>query len=158
MSGDVFDIEQIRRLIELMEEHNLAEVDLRQDQQQIKLCRGVTASAVAPMMMAAPAAAPAPPATSAAASASSTVADGANIAVIKAPMVGTFYSRPNPESPTFVSVGDSVNADSTICIIEAMKVFNEIPAEISGKVVAVLAKDGEAVEFGKPLFKVDTSA
>lgn len=154
MSGDVFDIDQIRKLVELMEEHNLAEVDLKQDQQQIKLCRGgvAAAAAPAPMMMQAPqAAAPA-------AAAPAPEADGANIAVIKAPMVGTFYVRPNPESPAFVKVGDTVNADTTICIVEAMKVFNEIPAEISGKVVAVLAKDGEAVDFGKPLFKIDTSA
>lgn len=154
MSGDVFDIDQIRKLVELMEEHNLAEVDLKQDQQQIKLCRGgvAAAAAPAPMMMQAPqAAAPA-------AAAPAPEADGANIAIIKAPMVGTFYVRPNPESPAFVKVGDTVNADTTICIVEAMKVFNEIPAEISGKVVAVLAKDGEAVDFGKPLFKIDTSA
>ncbi|QDV69824.1 Acetyl-CoA biotin carboxyl carrier [Rosistilla carotiformis] len=153
MSGDVFDIEQIRKLVELMEEHNLAEVDLKQDQKEIKLCRGGFAAAPAPMMMA-PAAAPAAPAAAAAAPAT----DGANIAIIKAPMVGTFYARANPEAAPFVKVGDSVNADTTICIVEAMKVFNEIPAEISGKVVAVLAKDGEAVDFGKPLFKIDTSA
>ncbi|QDS89392.1 Acetyl-CoA biotin carboxyl carrier [Rosistilla ulvae] len=152
MSGDVFDIEQIRKLVELMEEHNLAEVDLKQDEKQIKLCRGGVAAAPAPMMMQAPVAAAAPAPVAAAET------DGANIAIIKAPMVGTFYARPNPESPTFVNVGDSINAETTICIVEAMKVFNEIPAEISGKVVAVLAKDGEAVDFGKPLFKIDTSA
>ena len=72
-------------------------------------------------------------------------------------MVGTFYSKPNPESPAFVNVGDSVNAETTICIIEAMKVFNEIPAGVSGKVVAVLVDNEEPVEFGKRLFKIDTS-
>ncbi|QDV13602.1 Acetyl-CoA biotin carboxyl carrier [Rosistilla oblonga] len=155
MSGDVFDIEQIRKLVELMEEHNLAEVDLKQDQKTIKLCRGGFAAAPAPMMVP-QAVAPAAPAAAPAAAAPA--ADGANIAIIKAPMVGTFYTRANPEASPFVSVGDSVNADTTICIVEAMKVFNEIPAEISGKVVAILAKDGEAVDFGKPLFKIDTSA
>jgi acetyl-CoA carboxylase biotin carboxyl carrier protein len=84
-------------------------------------------------------------------------ADGPSIVVIKSPMVGTFYSRPNPKSEAFVKVGDHIEANTTICIIEAMKVFNEIPAEIRGKVVAVLAEDEEAVDFGKPLFKVDTS-
>lgn len=70
--------------------------------------------------------------------------------------MGTFYTKPNPKSPPFVKVGDHVDPDKTICIIEAMKVFNEIPAETSGTIVAILAQDGDAVEFGKPLFKVDT--
>ena len=150
MSGDVFDIDQLRRLIELMEEHNLAEVDLKQDQQQIKLCRSGGSVAPMPMM-------PIPPSPIAAPVASTaTETESASIITIKAPMVGTFYSRPNPESPAFVSVGSSINADTVICIVEAMKVFNEIPAETQGQIVAVLVQDGEPVEFGKPLFKVDT--
>lgn len=152
MSGDVFDIERIRRLVELMEEHDLAEVDLRQDEQQIKLCRGAVVPPQAPVAQVAPSVAAAAPVSSAAAP-----AEDANIVTINAPMVGTFYGRANPESEPFVTVGSSVSADTTVCIVEAMKVFNEIPAEISGKIVAVLAKDGEAVEFNKPLFKVDTS-
>ncbi len=70
-------------------------------------------------------------------------------------MVGTFYASPNPESPPFVKVGDHVGPTTTVCVIEAMKVFNEIPAEVSGQVVAVLVDNGEPVEFGQPLFKVD---
>jgi acetyl-CoA carboxylase biotin carboxyl carrier protein len=73
-------------------------------------------------------------------------------------MVGTFYVRPNPKAEPYVKVGDRVDSTTTVCIVEAMKVFNEIPAEIRGKIVAVLCEDGEAVEFDKPLFKVDTSA
>jgi acetyl-CoA carboxylase biotin carboxyl carrier protein len=72
-------------------------------------------------------------------------------------MVGTFYSRPNPKAEPYVKVGDPVDATTVVCIIEAMKVFNEIPAEVRGRIVAVLCDDGEAVEFDKPLFKVDTS-
>jgi acetyl-CoA carboxylase biotin carboxyl carrier protein len=71
-------------------------------------------------------------------------------------MVGTFYASPNPESPAFVKVGDHVGPESVVCIIEAMKVFNEIQAEASGQIVAVLAENGQPVEFGQPLFKVDT--
>ncbi len=71
-------------------------------------------------------------------------------------MVGTFYAAPNPESPAFVKVGDHVGPESVVCIIEAMKVFNEIQAEISGQVVAVLVETGQPVEFGQPLFKIDT--
>jgi acetyl-CoA carboxylase biotin carboxyl carrier protein len=84
-------------------------------------------------------------------------AEDTNIALIKSPMVGTFYSRPSPEADAFVKVGDHVSHDTTVCIIEAMKVFNEIPADVSGKIIAVLAENEEAVEYGKPLFKVDTS-
>jgi acetyl-CoA carboxylase biotin carboxyl carrier protein len=73
-------------------------------------------------------------------------------------MVGTFYGRPNPKAAAYVKVGDSVEASTVVCIIEAMKVFNEIPAEVRGKIAAILCEDGEAVEFDKPLFKVDTSA
>ena len=72
-------------------------------------------------------------------------------------MVGTFYSRPNPKAEPYVKVGDRVDTTTVVCIIEAMKVFNEIPAEVRGKIVAILANDGEGVEFDKPLFKVDTS-
>jgi acetyl-CoA carboxylase biotin carboxyl carrier protein len=72
-------------------------------------------------------------------------------------MVGTFYSKPNPNAESFVRVGDRVTPEKTVCIVEAMKTFNEIPAEISGTVLAILVEDGEFVDFDKPLFKVDTS-
>lgn len=147
---DVFDEDRLCRLIEMMKEHDLSEVDLQEDTQRIRLRRATT-----PVPGAAPVyAAPAP--SSAPVAAASEPADDPSIVVIKSPMVGTFYTKPNPKSPPFVKVGDHVDPEKTICIIEAMKVFNEIPAETSGTVVAVLVQDGEPVEFGKPLFKVDT--
>ena len=76
---------------------------------------------------------------------------------IKSPMVGTYYSKPNPKAESFVKVGSKVDVNTPICIIEAMKVFNEIPAEVRGTVTAILVEDGEAVEFDKPLFKVEKS-
>jgi acetyl-CoA carboxylase biotin carboxyl carrier protein len=79
-----------------------------------------------------------------------------NFAVIKSPMVGTFYAAPDPESPPFVKVGDHIGRETTVCIVEAMKVFNQIPAEVSGRIVATLVENGEPVEFGQPLFKVNT--
>jgi acetyl-CoA carboxylase biotin carboxyl carrier protein len=82
----------------------------------------------------------------------------ANIAYVRSPMVGTFYSRPNPKAEPYVRLGDLVSPESVVCVIEAMKVFNEIPAEVRGRVVAVLVDDEEPVEFGKPLFKVETGA
>ncbi len=148
--GDVFDEDRLQRLIAMMKEHDLSEVDLQEDTQRIRLRRHT--ESVAPVY----AAPRAPAATAAPAAAAASPADDANIAVIKSPMVGTYYSKPNPKSPPFVKVGDHVDADKVICIIEAMKVFNEIPAEVSGTIVAVMVQDGDAVEFGKPLFKVDT--
>ena len=149
---DVFDLERIRRLIELMKEHDLTELDLRQEEQQIRLCRGLSAAVAAVPM---PALAP-PPATSAA-PASPAAAEEAKTVFIRSPMVGTFYCRANPNAAPFVKVGDHVDENTTVCIVEAMKVFNEIPAEVRGRVVAILAEDEEPVDFGRPLFKVDTS-
>lgn len=154
--GNVFDLDRLRQLIELMETHDLSEINLRQGTEKVQLRRGAAqVLAAAPAVAAAPVAAPVAAAPAAVASGTS---EGANIVTIKAPMVGTFYSRPNPQSEPFVKVGQRISSDTVICIIEAMKVFNEIPAEISGQVVAVLVDDQQAVDFGRPLFKVDTSA
>jgi acetyl-CoA carboxylase biotin carboxyl carrier protein len=150
--ADVFDLERLNELIELMKDHGLTEVDLQQDDQKIKLSRGGSAPMMAPMPAMAPQAAATPSAPAA-----SDAAEDPNVVTINSPMVGTFYCKPNPDSPSFVNVGDRVGKDTVVCIIEAMKVFNEIPAEISGQVVAVLVENEESVEFGKPLFKVDTS-
>ena len=157
--GDVFDIDRIRKLIELMKEHDLGEIDLRQDDQRIRLCGAGHGHAflAPPMISAAPAAAPAGPASSPASTpAAADSLDGPHIAVIKSPMVGTFYSKPNPNAKDFVEVGSAVQNDTVNCIIEAMKVFNEINAEMRGKIVQVLVRNEEAVDFGKPLFKIDT--
>jgi acetyl-CoA carboxylase biotin carboxyl carrier protein len=157
--SSVFEIDRIRRLVELMKEHDLSEVDLRESRQRIRICRGPKDAPRAVYAAPPAAAAPSPAApTAPAAAAAGTAADGPNIVLIKSPMVGTFYSRPNPKAEAFVKVGDRVDLTTVVCIIEAMKVFNEIPAETRGKIVACLCEDGEAVEFDKPLFKVDTSA
>ena len=154
-SGDVFDVKKIRRLVQLMKDHDLAESDLEQGEQRIRLRRGgevvyQTPAAQAP-------AAPAVAETKAEDAAAATTEDP-NHSVIKSPIVGTFYTSSGPDAEPFVKVGDHVGPDSTVCIVEAMKVFNEIAAEVSGKVVAVLVANGDAVEFGQPLFKVDVSA
>jgi acetyl-CoA carboxylase biotin carboxyl carrier protein len=146
---DIFELDRIRSLIELMKEHELSEIDLRQSQQRIRLCRGSAADRQAYSL-------PPPLPPTAAALASPAAADDAHVLYIKSPMVGTFYSKANPNAEPYVRVGDHVDEATTICIIEAMKVFNEIPAEVSGRIVAVLVDDEEAVEFGRPLFKVDT--
>ena len=148
----VFDVDTIKQFVELMNEHELTEIDLQQGDQKIRMCKReslVAAAPVAPAMAA--------PATAAPAAAAAPV-DDANIVTINSPMVGTFYSKPKPESPDYVKVGDSVTADTCVCLLEAMKTFNELPAGISGKIVAVLVQNEEPVDVNKPLFKVDTSA
>lgn len=162
VTGNVFDVERIRRLVELMKEHDLNEIDLREERHRIRIQRGAAVQyapaptyAAPPPPMPAPTHAPAAAATGAGGPAAAS--DGPGIVTIKSPMVGTYYSRANPKSNAFVKVGDRVDTNTTICIVEAMKVFNEIPAEVRGTIVAVLCEDGEAVEFDKPLFKVDTS-
>lgn len=156
--NDIFDVRRIRRLVELMHDNELTEMDLHQDEMRIRLRREKEIVVAAPTALAAVPVAHAPVAPAAAASeaAPAPAADEAHIAMIKSPMVGTFYTAPNPESSAFVNVGDSVGPESAVCIVEAMKVFNEIQAELSGKIVAVLVKDGDPVEFDQPLFKVDT--
>jgi acetyl-CoA carboxylase biotin carboxyl carrier protein len=150
-SGDVFDIKQIRRLIELMKKHDLSEIDLKQADQQVRLKRGADDL---PRV----AAAPAPRLAEPAAAQPEQKADDSKHAVITSPMVGTFYRASSPEAAPFVKVGDRIGPESTVCIIEAMKVFNEIPAGVSGQVVAVLVENGAPIEFGQPLLKVDPEA
>ena len=157
-SSDVFDVRKVRRLVELMNEHELAEVDLRQGDQRIRLRRGqdpVVTAGGGPVPVAPAAAAAAPVASPSGESAPpAATAEDANVAFVTSPMVGTFYVASSPEAPALVSVGDSVGSDSIVCIIEAMKVFNEIPAECSGKILARLVENGDPVEYGQKLFKV----
>jgi acetyl-CoA carboxylase biotin carboxyl carrier protein len=151
--GEVFDVAKVRQFIELMNEHDLAEIDLKQGDQRIRLRRpeAVTMSATpAAPMSAAPSAA-----TGGERKSTEPAADEGKFIVIKSPMVGTFYAAANPESPPFVKVGDRVGPETTVCIVEAMKVFNEIPAECSGRIVAVLTQSGDPVEFNQPLFRVE---
>lgn len=152
-SGNVFDLKRISRLVELMKEHDLGEIDLAQGDQKIRLRRGGEMVAAPPAVVAAPPA----PAKSTAPPAPAVAESSPNLAVIKSEMVGTFYSASSPETPPFVKVGDHVGPDTIVCIVEAMKVFNEIPAGISGKIVAVMAQSGDPVDFNSVLFKVDTT-
>lgn len=158
------DTDLIERLLTLMNEGGLTELVYEQDDIKVKLSRrqdsGNGANTVV-LPAAAPAAAPvahAQPAPAAAAPAAAPVAEEeTGVELFRSPMVGTFYARPNPDSDAFVRPGDQVNGESVLCILEAMKVFNEIQAEMSGEIVACLVQDGEAVEYDQPLFKVRTN-
>ncbi len=150
----MIDIRKLKELVRLMVENDLAELDLRDQQETVTIKRGADNQpvVVAPAQIATPAAAPAQaaPDSDAAGSAS----NDAGLVAIESPMVGTFYASANPESDPFVSVGKSISADSVVCMVEAMKVFNEIKAECTGSIERVMVSNGDAVEFGQQLFLV----
>ena len=157
----VFDVNQVRELIELMESHDLNEVDLKQADQRIRLRRGIAGG---PVSYTGPPVAPAPQPTAGAASAAAATSPAAaapavddNTSLILSPTIGTFYSRPKPDAADFIKVGDTVNPDTIICLVEAMKMFNEIPAGVSGKIVEVLVKNEDAVHVDMPLFRITKS-
>jgi len=154
----MIDIRKLKELVRLMVENDLTELDLRDEQETVTVKRPgihavpqvVAAPVMAqPMAAAAPAAAPAAPAAAAAAAPAKEV-----LPAIESPMVGTFYATPGPDKAAFVTVGSKVGPDTTVCLIEAMKIFNEIKAETSGTVEEVLVKSGQPVEFGQPLFRI----
>ena len=166
----MLDIRKLKELIRLMVENELTEVDLKDEKETVSLRRegsqapvvqmspapAAPPAAPAPVAPAAAAAAPAPaaPAPAAAPASEPSPADTSNLEQITSPMVGTFYSAAKPESPAFANVGDTVTADTTVCIVEAMKIFNEIKAEQSGVIEKVLVSNGDSVEFGQALFLV----
>jgi acetyl-CoA carboxylase biotin carboxyl carrier protein len=157
----MIDIRKLKELVRLMVENELTEIDLHDQQETVTIKRGTEQGTVvqhqpviygggggggaapAPAPVAAPAAAPAAPVAEAAVD--------SNQQVIESPMVGTFYTKPTPDAKPFVSVGDHVGPDTVVCLVEAMKVFNEIKAEQSGVVEKILVADGDAVEFGQAM-------
>ncbi len=146
------DLQEVLKLLELMENHGLDEVEVEQGGTRIRLKKSSPVVAPAPVIVQAPHAAPAHAAAPAAPAAAP--AEDKNIARILSPMVGTFYRAASPDAEPFVNVGDTVNAEQVVCIIEAMKVMNEIKAETDGEVVEVLVENGESVEYGQPLYTV----
>ncbi|MFO1006131.1 MAG: acetyl-CoA carboxylase biotin carboxyl carrier protein [Planctomycetaceae bacterium] len=159
--GDSFDLDKLQQLVEMMEKHDLREVQLRRGDQKWMLKRGPqeVVHAVpmgghfAPAPVAhAPAAAPAAAPSAAAAPAAKTGEEG--LLQVKSPMVGTFYSSPQPGEPAFVKVGDRIKNDSVVCLIEAMKFFNPVKSDCAGSIAKICVKDGDAVEFGQLLFLV----
>ena len=156
------DLRKIKKLIDLLEESNLTEIEIKEGEESVRLSRAPKGGT--PMMYAhAPAYAEAPRALAAPAAAVASVdapvsgggrGDLPEGHVQRSPMVGTFYTSPNPDAPAFVKVGQSVKAGDTLGIIEAMKMFNPIEADISGTLVAVLSSSGQPVEFDEPLFVI----
>ena len=155
------DLRKIKKLIDLLEESNLAEIEIKEGEESVRLARVPKGNySATPVYAAAPTEARpvAAPASTPAEATSSGSAKPANAHpeghVLRAPMVGTFYTSPSPDKPVFVTVGQSVKAGETLAIIEAMKMFNPIEADVSGTILAVLTESGSPVEFDQPLFVI----
>ena len=149
------DLRKVKKLLDLMEAHDLAEVELESEGEKIRLRKDHPAPAPMQMhMTSSPMPAPAAVERAAAAAAIPEPKVPKDTVEITSPMVGTFYRSPAPDAEAFVAVGDKVEEESVVCIIEAMKVMNAIKAELRGEIVAILVENGEAVEYGQPLFAV----
>jgi acetyl-CoA carboxylase biotin carboxyl carrier protein len=155
------DIRKVKKLIELLEESGIAEIEIKEGEEAVRISRMPTGGYVtqmqAPMMQAAPAAIAAPVAAPVAAGAApaAPAARHANEHVVAAPMVGTFYASASPGAKPFVEIGTEVKEGQVLCIIEAMKMMNQIESDKTGKVTAIMATNGDPVEFGQPLFVIE---
>ena len=154
----MIDTSKLKELVQLMVDNDLTELDLQDDKQTVTIKRG---SQGAPMVQQAPLQMMAPQMPMAAAQAGGGASPAApaesGLVAIESPMVGTFYASPNPDAPPFVAAGGAVSPGALLCLIEAMKVFNEIKSEVTGTIAQVLVKNGEPVEFGQKLFLVKPS-
>ncbi|KPK11258.1 MAG: acetyl-CoA carboxylase biotin carboxyl carrier protein subunit [Acidithiobacillales bacterium SG8_45] len=148
------DIRKVKKLIEMLEESSLAEIEINEGEESIRISRAssVVPAAAAPMMAAPAAPAAAPPTVAESEVGGKELPSGH---AVKSPMVGTFYSAPSPGAKPFASVGDSVSVGDTLCIVEAMKMLNEIEADKSGVVKAILKENGQPVEYGEALFIIE---
>ena len=156
------DIRKVKKLIELLDETGVAEIEIKEGEESVRISRHPSGGTFAMMPQhmlygppPAPAAAPAAPAVSAAPAATPAPAAASADQTVTAPMVGTFYSAPAPGAKPFVDIGSDVKAGDVLCIIEAMKMMNQIESDKAGRIVSVLAKNGDPVEFGQPLFVIE---
>jgi acetyl-CoA carboxylase biotin carboxyl carrier protein len=156
------DIRKIKKLIELLEESGIAEIEIKEGEEALRISRMPTGTAVAqlPPMASLPLAAPLAVPTKGAAPSAAEVAPPAGKAkgnehVITAPMVGTFYGAPSPGAKPFIEIGDEIKVGQVLCIIEAMKMMNQIESDKAGRVTSIMARNGDPVEFGQPLFVVE---
>ncbi|HEX3097535.1 MAG TPA: acetyl-CoA carboxylase biotin carboxyl carrier protein [Usitatibacter sp.] len=146
------DLRKLKKLIDLVQESGIGEIEITEGEEKVRICRqsaGGTPMIMATPQMQMPMAAPAAPAPAAAKPEEPTGH------TLKSPMVGTFYRAPSPGAPSFVEVGQSVTKGQTLCIIEAMKLLNEIESDVAGTVKAILVENGQPVEYGQPLFLID---
>ena len=149
------DIRKVKKLIELLEESNIDEIEIKEGEESVRISRNSGHPYAAPMYASAPPPpAPAPVAAPEAPAAEAPAGPAASGHVVKSPMVGTFYRAPSPTSPAFAEVGQTVKVGDVVCIVEAMKMMNQIEADRSGTIEAILVENGEPVEFDQPLFSI----
>ena len=153
------DLRKLKTLIDLVSESNVSELEITEAEGKVRIVKGGGAAFVpqmaAPMMVAAPAQAPAATAAAPVAAAAPAAAEAPAGHIVKSPMVGTFYRSSSPGAKAFVEIGSQVKQGDTICIIEAMKILNEIEADKTGTVTQILGENGQAVEYGQPLFVIE---
>jgi len=153
------DIRKIKKLIELLEDSDVAEIEIKEGEESVRIARG--SAAAAPVAASAPVSAPPPAAFTAPAAPAAAPAPAADDdllppgTIVESPMVGTFYPSPAPGSKPFVEIGQTVQKGDTLCIIEAMKIMNQIVAETSGTIRAIVVDEGQPVEYGEPLMVID---
>jgi acetyl-CoA carboxylase biotin carboxyl carrier protein len=147
------DIRKIKKLIELLEESDIGEIEIKEGEESVRISRG-SATAPQPIYAPAPLTAPAPIAAAPVATAAEKEVPSLNGHLIKSPMVGTYYSSPSPGSPPFIKIGQHVKVGDVVCIVEAMKMMNQIEADKAGVIEAMLAEDGQPVEFDQPLITI----
>jgi len=154
------DIRKVKKLIELLDESGIAEIEITEGEESVRISRygANVAAPAAPVVAAAPLAAVAAAATPAPATPLAVAEAEEDGHIVTAPMVGTFYSSSSPGSPPFVQVGDRVNTGDTLCIVEAMKMMNQIEAEVSGNIKSIRVQNGDPVEYGQILFVIDQRA
>ena len=148
----MMDLRKLKKLIDLVQESGIAELEITEGEEKVKIVKGGAASVSAAPAAAALVQEARPAASAAAAAPAAEPPAGQEGHVVKAPMVGTFYRSPSPDAKPFVEVGQTIKEGDTICIIEAMKLMNEIEADASGIVKAILVENGQPVEYGQPLF------
>ena len=155
------DIRKVKKLIELLEESGIAEIEIHEGEESVRISRQTQSAQVFAQPMVVPQMAPlatavAPGAPGAPGAPAATEAEALPAGqTVRSPMVGTFYRSPSPGAPSFVDIGQTVSEGDTLCVIEAMKMFNQIEAEMSGKVIAILSENGQPVEFDQPLFIIE---
>ncbi len=149
------DIRKIKKLIELVEESGINELEISEGEESVRISRGAVAMAAAPVVQAAPVAAAPVSAAPVAATPAEAAAPVLSGHVVRSPMVGTYYASASPDAPAFAEVGKHVNAGDTLCIVEAMKMMNQIEADKSGVIKEILAQNEDAIEFDQPLFIIE---
>lgn len=152
MSQKDTDLQKIKELIDIMKDNDLAEIEIKHGDDKIHLKRSLPQQPTTTEVP--PASSPVAPAGLDTAQVQAPTAKDDGLVEIKAPLIGTFYARPSPDSECYIEIGSHISPQNVVCIIEAMKVMNEIKAETSGTVVEILIADGQAVEYGQPIFKV----